>query len=222
MDTKKLIKVVEIVLGTALFIFIGYGLYVKQLKGYDAFQEYIREDGVIEYVTTLFLLFSSLVCIYRVFHYRKMKKPLWILTWALLALLFFFAAGEEISWGQRLFGVQSSEFFLNHNTQGETNIHNLVVEGKKLNIIIFSRLMFLCLFIYFVLSRLLVWKIPSIHNLVQKFNLPLPGIQHIIIMLASSLLVLLINITRQSELHELSFAFIFFMIFLNPARISKE
>jgi len=222
MDTKKLIKVVEIVLGTALFIFIGYGMYLKQFKGYDAFQEYIREDGVVEYLTTFFLIFSSLVCIYRIFHYRKMKKPLWILTWALLALLFFFAAGEEISWGQRLTGVQSSEFFLQHNIQGETNIHNLVVEGKNLNIMIFSRLMFLCLFIYFVLSRLLVWKIPFIHNLVEKFNLPLPRIQHIMLMLASNSLVILIDITRQSELHELSFGFIFFMIFLNPARISKE
>ena len=222
MDKKKLIKVEEIVLGTTLFIFIGYGMYLKQFKGYDAFQEYIREDGLIEYLTTLFLLFSSLVCIFRAFHYRKMKKPLWILTWILFALLFFFAAGEEISWGQRLFGVKSSEFFLHHNIQGETNFHNLIVEGKNLNIIIFSRLMFLCLFIYFVLSRLLVWKIPFIHDLVEKFNLPLPGIQHIFIMLASSFMVILIQITRQSELHELSFAFIFFMIFLNPARISKE
>lgn len=222
MDKKKLIKVLEIVLGTTLFIFIGYGMYLKQFKGYYAFQEYIMEDGLVEYLTTFFLIFSSLVCIYRIFHYVKMKKPLWILTWALWAILFFFAAGEEISWGQRLTGVQSSEFFLQHNTQGETNIHNLVVEGKNINIMIFSRLMFLCLFIYFALSRLLVWKIPFIHNLVEKFNFPLPRIQHIFLMLASNLLVMLIHITRQSELHELSFALIFFMIFLNPARIGKE
>jgi hypothetical protein len=222
MDKKNLIKVEEIVLGTTLFILIGYGMYLKQFKGYDAFQEYIREDGLIEYMTTLFLLFSSLVCIFRAFHNRKMKKPLWILTWILIALLFFFAAGEEISWGQRLFGVKSSEFFLHNNIQGETNFHNLIVEGKNLNIMIFSRLMFLCLFIYFVFSRLLVWKIPFIHDLVEKFNLPLPGIQHIFIMLVSSFMVILIQITRQSELHELSFAFVFFMIFLNPARISKE
>jgi len=222
MDIKKLIKVEEIVLGTTLFICIGYGMYLKQFKGYDAFQEYIREDGLIEYLTTFFLLFSSLVCIFRTFHYRKMKKPLWILTWILLTLVFFFAAGEEISWGQRLFGVESSEFFLQNNIQGETNFHNLIVEGKNLNILIFSRLMFLCLFIYFVLSRILVWKIPFIHDLFEKFNFPLPGIQHIFIMLASNFMVILIQITRQSELHELSFAFVFSMIFLNPARISKE
>jgi hypothetical protein len=222
MGTKKLSTVTEIVIGTILFIFIAYGLYLKYFVGNDAFQQFIREDGPVEYPTAIFLFFSSLVCIYRVFQYRKMKKPLWILTWTLLAFLFFFAAGDEISWGQRIFGIQSGEFFQNHNLQGETNLHNLVVSGKNLNIVIFSRFMFLVLFIYFVLSRLLVWKIPFIRMLVNKFQVPLPRIQHIILMLASTLFILLINIVRQSELHELSFAFIFFLILLNPSKTYNE
>lgn len=222
METKKLSTVIEIVIGTTLFIFIAYGFYLKYFAGHDAFQRFIREDGPVEYPTAIFLLINSLVCIYRVFHYRKMKKPLWVLTWTLLALLFFFAAGDEISWGQRIFGIQSSEFFQSHNLQQETNIHNLVVYGKNLNILIFSRLMFLVLFIYFVLSRLLVWKFPSIRKLVNKFQVPLPRIQHIILMLSSTIFILLIHIVRQSELHELSFAFIFFLIFLNPSRTYSE
>ena len=222
METKKLSIGTEIVIGTALFIFIAYGMYLRHFVGYDAFQNYVREDGPVEYLTALFLFFSSLVCFYRVFHYRKMKKPLWILTWTVLAFLFFFAAGEEISWGQRIFGLQSSEFFQQHNKQGETNLHNLTFKGKNLNIIIFSRLMFLVLFIYFALSRLMVWKIPFIRNLVNKFNVPLPGVQHIIIMLAATLFILLIHIIKESELHELSFGMIFLMIFLNPARIYNE
>ena len=222
METKKLGIGTEIVIGTALFIFIAYGMYLKHFVGYDAFQNYIREDGPVEYLTALLLFFSSLVCFYRVFQYRKIKKPLWILTWTVLGLLFFFAAGEEISWGQRILGIQSSEFFLQHNKQGETNLHNLTVKGKNLNIIIFSRLMFVVLFIYFALSRLMVWKISVIRNLVNRFKVPLPGIQHIVIMLAATLFILLIHIAKESELHELSFGFIFLMIFLNPARIGNE
>jgi hypothetical protein len=222
METKKLGIGTEIVIGTALFIFIAYGMYLKNFVGADAFLKYVTEDGPVEYLTAFFLFFSSLVCLYRVFQYRKMKKPLWILTWAALAFLFFFAAGEEISWGQRIFGVESSDFFLQHNKQGETNLHNLVVEGHNLNILIFSRLMFVVLFIYFALSRLMVWKIPFIRNLVNRFNVPLPGIQHIIIMFSSTLFILLIHIIKESELHELSFAVVFFMIFLNPARIKNE
>jgi hypothetical protein len=222
METKKLSTLTETVISSALFIFIAYGMYLKNFVGYDAFQKYIREDGPVEYLTALFLFFCCLVCFYRAFHYRKMKKPLWILTWTLLAFLFFFAAGEEISWGQRIFGIQSSDFFQQHNKQAETNLHNLTFKGKNLNIVIFSRLMFVVLFIYFGLSRLMVWKIAFIRNLVNKFKIPIPGIRHIIIMLAATGFILLIHITKESELHELSFAFIFFMIFLNPARINNE
>ena len=32
---------------------------------------------------------------------------------------------EEISWGQRILGTESPEFFLTHNIQQETNLHNV-------------------------------------------------------------------------------------------------
>ncbi len=222
MDTKKLITGTEIVISTALFIFIAYGMYLGHFVGYEAFLGYIREDGPVEYPTALFLFFSSLVCLYRVFQYSKMKRPLWVLTWAVLAFLFFFAAGDEISWGQRIFGIESGDFFQQHNIQSETNLHNLTVKGYNLNIVIFFRLMFVVLITYFLFSRLMVWKIPFIRNLVNKFQVPLPKIQHIIIMVVATLMILLIHLVRESELHELSFAFVFFLIFLNPARIDKD
>lgn len=43
-----------------------------------------------------------------------------------LALAAFYAAGEEISWGQRLLGFASPEFFDEYNTQEETNLHNFL------------------------------------------------------------------------------------------------
>lgn len=42
-------------------------------------------------------------------------------------ILFFFIFGEEISWGQRIIGIESGEFFKESNIQGETNLHNLKV-----------------------------------------------------------------------------------------------
>ena len=222
MTTKKLITVTEIVIGTALFIFIIYGIFLGHFVGKEEFLKYVREDGPVEYPTAFFLFFSSLVCLYRIFQYRKLKKPLWVLTWAVLVFLFFFAAGEEISWGQRIFGIESGNFFLHHNKQAEMNFHNLVVDGQSLNVWIFSRLMFVVLIIYFIFSRLMVWKIPFIRNLVNKFRVPLPRNQHIIMMLVATLMILLIQLSKESELHELSFAFIFFLIFLHPAKIEKN
>lgn len=44
---------------------------------------------------------------------------------ALVGLFCLFVAGEEFSWGQRLFGYGSPEYFLAHNFQQELNLHNL-------------------------------------------------------------------------------------------------
>jgi hypothetical protein len=45
----------------------------------------------------------------------------------LLALVFLFGAGEEISWGQRIFGFETPESIAKENLQGEMNIHNLSI-----------------------------------------------------------------------------------------------
>jgi hypothetical protein len=47
----------------------------------------------------------------------------------LIALVFFVGAGEEISWGQRIFGVETPQLFQKENAQHEINLHNLRVLG---------------------------------------------------------------------------------------------
>jgi hypothetical protein len=44
------------------------------------------------------------------------------LAWALIGI---FLAGEEISWGQRIFGIATPEVIAEDSTQDEINIHNL-------------------------------------------------------------------------------------------------
>lgn len=46
----------------------------------------------------------------------------WILAWTLASVYF---AGEEVSWGQHLFGWRTPETLQALNRQGETNLHNL-------------------------------------------------------------------------------------------------
>ena len=45
----------------------------------------------------------------------------------ILCIAWLIFALEEISWGQRIFGIESPEFFLGHNYQQETNIHNFFI-----------------------------------------------------------------------------------------------
>lgn len=57
-------------------------------------------------------------------------RPLWVRAWlAGLALFFFICAGEEISWGQRLFGFATPESVREVNEQAEFNLHNLHLKG---------------------------------------------------------------------------------------------
>jgi len=45
----------------------------------------------------------------------------------LLAIACLYVVMEEISWGQRIFSIESPDLFKRHNLQGETNLHNFLV-----------------------------------------------------------------------------------------------
>jgi hypothetical protein len=48
-----------------------------------------------------------------------------------LALLFFFGAGEEISWGQHYLGFDTPEFWESRNVQRELTVHNLIYFNQR-------------------------------------------------------------------------------------------
>jgi hypothetical protein len=88
-----------------------------------------KEDGVVESIGALFFLAASVLLIGTYFKIKKTssseyRKPeaIWILG---LALLFFVAFGEEISWGQRIYGFETPDALKEINKQHEFNIHNL-------------------------------------------------------------------------------------------------
>lgn len=58
------------------------------------------------------------------FLYLKSERNLYLL---LLSLVCVLGGGEEISWGQRVFGLRTPAVVESHNVQGELNIHNLEI-----------------------------------------------------------------------------------------------
>lgn len=82
-----------------------------------------KEDGIIEYLSVLFLL--ACCCFAAILAFKFSDNRARRITHTLLALLFFVMAGEEISWGQRLFNIETPEVLENINIQGELNFHNL-------------------------------------------------------------------------------------------------
>lgn len=92
----------------------------------------IKEDSIVEYLT----VFSSLAVSYFgaviLFKRQKIKKdkylPFFLKTFCVIAIIFgIFIAGEEISWGQRIFDIETPDTLKEINNQNETTIHN--VEG---------------------------------------------------------------------------------------------
>lgn len=97
----------------------------------------LPEDHYFENVGAISLFVASVLFFYGFIVARKALDKSWPslikkLVFLGLALLFFFGAGEEISWGQRIFGFKTPEPLAQVNKQDELNLHNLsVMENSK-------------------------------------------------------------------------------------------
>jgi hypothetical protein len=84
----------------------------------DQYYEALQEDRLVEWVTVGLFLAAGLIRLFGAIRTRRIFD-------ALVALFCLFVAGEEFSWGQRLLGFGSPEYFLENNYQQEVNFHNL-------------------------------------------------------------------------------------------------
>lgn len=176
-----------------------------------------QEDGFAEYSTAFMLLCISILSISRLIKIGPSKPLLWKAGIIGMSLVFLFGAGEEISWGQRIFGIESSEYFLENNAQQETNLHNMVVGETKINKLIFSQILTAVLVIYLLIVPVLYRKTAWVKNLTTLFAVPVARWNHTIaLLLATGLLEFMKNSSRRWELYELAFGVIFLLIFLNP------
>lgn len=86
-----------------------------------------KEDNLVEWLTVFFLILTACLSFAKAFQaFKHRDRRAWFYFLLGVACLFF--ALEEISWGQRIFGVQSTEFFLENSDQKEINVHNVVNE----------------------------------------------------------------------------------------------
>lgn len=210
-------------LDQAGYIFIGIilviGIYLgfTDPEGFDT--RFAQEDGFVENVTAIALLGLSILCVSRFFRFRKIK-PFWWKTGTLIfAFLFFFAAGEEISWGQRIFGWETGDFF-EDNLQNETNLHNLEIGDININKLIFSQILTGVMVIYLFIIPYLFHRKVWMKNLLTRFAVPVVRWHHVIAFVIVTIAVLIIPASRVWEVYEMAFAIIFLLIFIRP--LNKE
>ena len=83
-----------------------------------------QEDNWIENIQVVVLVIGLIMTVCLARKLRRDNLKLWAVLYACFALVIFFVAGEEISWGQRIFGFSTPQWFIQRNYQHEMNVHN--------------------------------------------------------------------------------------------------
>ena len=93
------------------------GIYFSHTDETFFRERYVVEDGLLEWSSSIALAVCSVIMFLRFL--RAKSKPFLFFRATLLgaALIFLFGAGEEISWGQRIFDIETPESLKELNKQ---------------------------------------------------------------------------------------------------------
>jgi hypothetical protein len=206
----------------------------------ETFLSLVKEDGLFENAGAILFLLTSVLFFVLFFRNDKFSKPedrAYFSTpskrifFLLLGLLFFVLLGEEISWGQRIFGFETPESIEARNVQDEFNIHNLEIFHLKneqkvqktgIQAMFTAKKMFVYVFImYLFIIPLCVKFIEPIKSLTRRFYLPVPMIGLGILFILDILLFKAFKpfsdgttgmLRGLAEVEEFNFAMILFML----------
>ena len=168
---------------------------------HETFLELVEEDGFFENIGAICFLVTAILLFTLFFKKESIQSPedrmyfntLQKRTWFfLLGLLFIVLLGEEISWGQRIFGFATPERWAKDNMQEETTLHNhkwfhpsttrAGAEKHELKTGIAALLTAKKIFVYIFVAYLFLLPLgvkffAFIKNLARRFYLPVPDIQ---------------------------------------------
>ena len=206
---------------TAVILFlviVTYGLVLLH-QDEEAFLFWIREDGLVEWLTFVVLIVMSAFSFIMSLTFSRSgadgraKK-----VWLFFGFLFFFGAMEEISWGQRIFGIESPEWFLKHNRQFETNLHNLVIYGVNLNKALFGSFLGVMVLIYMLGAPIFYLLHRKFKDFINRWAIPMPqNYQILLFIIVNIILQYHLGLAKKvSEIRELSNCFFFFLVLIHP------
>lgn len=126
---------IRLAVALLLIPLIGSILLVIARLHYGLYRYLTAEDGPIEWLGFACFAFAGIMG-FRIARlcWRSDRRRVAIL-YGIFALGMIFAAGEEISWGQRVLDIETPEILEEINKQEELNIHNIGDTLKVLNII---------------------------------------------------------------------------------------
>jgi hypothetical protein len=156
MDNLKKINPINVM----LFLLACILLWVRSMNS-PVLRAILQEDGPFENTQAVLYFLAGLGFL---LIYIKNSRNWWYLP---LSLLLIWLAGEEISWGQRIFSIMSPAWEMKNNVQGELNLHNIngIHQHIRLAGVLF------CIF-YFVVIPFLSKYIAAIRGFISKLRLP--------------------------------------------------
>lgn len=90
-----------------------------------------RSEGMLEMIFAFLLLFSIIILISsitrvksKIYSTRMRRKIIYLII--VISGILFMVFGEELSWGQMIFNLDSFGIFNEYNYQNETNVHNFL------------------------------------------------------------------------------------------------
>lgn len=95
------------------------------LFGKDVYLLVTGEDGIAENFQVLVYIVTFILALTATLRYWQAKERFIALLYIILCVGLIFLTGEEISWGQRIFGWGTTGIFAEINQQQETNLHNI-------------------------------------------------------------------------------------------------
>jgi hypothetical protein len=206
----------EVFAFTVLLTMMLFGIYFAHTNLPYFNEVYTVEDGVVESLSVVALVTAAGACLVRVVRLRGLRSRWFLFCTGVLGALFVFGAGEEISWGQRILGVESPEFFKANNAQQETNLHNLVVGEVKINRLVFGKILAVVVVTYVLILPVLYRRLDAVRRFVDGWAIPLPRWVHIGVYLLIAALATFIPSSRKGEILELGGCIVFMLITLFP------
>lgn len=196
-----------------VILFSALGTYLAIFNPAYFHSIYTVEDGIIEWLQFVAVATTCLVLFARLMRSGKNKRWKLLPVGLLAALAFFFVAGEEISWGQRIFQIETPEYFLEKNAQQETNLHNLVIGEKKVNRIITNRVLPALMLSYLLLLIPLYHRNASVRRWCDQWGIPIAKNYQIcayflVVLLVELLIKSFADAPRRGELTEFAGYFI--------------
>ena len=128
------------------------------LGGKQLYKWFTGEDGFAETMQVVFYTLALVFCMFVVNKLWQSGRRTIAALYVLVALGLVFMLGEELSWGQRIWGWDTPETMRELNKQEETNLHNIYGVGstfKWLQLVVGA---------YGTLLPLMVWKLQGLQR----------------------------------------------------------